>query len=252
MKNIVFLFLFSFTLQAQDLSLYGISPSYSLTGKLARKLAYNVNLTSVINTFDQTVDGKFFSSGHTHFLKTGMLIYQLNKKFSVGGGYTHGSHNIFGLKENEHRFLGQLGYQTKWNNIVFTNRLRYELRYPFNEKTGIRSSADVLRYQFWVTYPLYDSKVGNEGFFLSASNEAFLYLKGAINGPVSSKNGGLWSENWSHLGAGYNAGRTRIELGYCFQTLVRNQAKDYRFFNLLQVNLYSTLNWDDVQFWWYQ
>jgi len=53
------------------------------------------------------------------------------------------------------------------------------------------------------------------------------------------------------LGGGYNAGKTRAELGYCFQALVRNKAQDYRFFNLLQINIYHTLNWNDVQFWWY-
>jgi Protein of unknown function (DUF2490) len=252
MKQVIAFMLFSTIVQAQNLSLVGVSPSYSLTGKLAPKIAYNINLMSVINATNQTIDGKLFPSGQAHFLQTGMLIYQLNKQFSVGGGYTHGNHNIFGLKESEHRFLAQTSYQTKFNKLVFSNRLRYELRYPFNEKTAIRSRADVVRYQFWLTYPLYDPRASSKGFFLSASNEVFLYLKGAINGPVSSKNGGLWSENWSHIGGGYNAGRTRIELGYCFQSLVRNQAKDYRFFNLLQVNLYSTLNWDDVQFWWYQ
>ncbi|WP_394781038.1 hypothetical protein, partial [Undibacterium sp.] len=55
----------------------------------------------------------------------------------------------------------------------------------------------------------------------------FWYLEGATNGPVSSKNGVFettnCSENWLHLAGGYNLGKARVELGYCYQTLIRNR-----------------------------
>jgi Protein of unknown function (DUF2490) len=251
-KNLILAaFLLPFIAKAQDLTLYGLSPSYSQMGKLTKKLNYTFNVSSAINNFDQTVDGKFFPATHTHLVMQGLVGYQLNPKFSVAGGYGYGRHNIFGLRENEPRFLVQTNFQHKANNFVFTHRLRYELRYPMNIKTHIRAKADVVRYQAWVNYPLYDTKAKKSGMYLSASNEAFLYLTGAINGPVSSKNGPLWAENWSHIGCGYNTGRTRFEAGYCFQTLVRNKAQDRRNFNLLQLNVYHTINWDDVQYWWY-
>jgi Protein of unknown function (DUF2490) len=244
-------FLLSFQIYAQNLSLYGVSPSYSQMGKLSGKLNYSLNVTSVVNVLDQTIEGKSFPATHTHLVMQGLLSYQFNKKFSLAAGYGYGRHNIFGLRENEPRFLAQASFQHKIGNFIMTNRGRYELRYPINLNTQMRSKADILRYQTWLTYPLYDTKRQKQGFFLSASNELFLYLSGAKNGPVSSKNGPLWAENWSHLGGGYNAGSTRFELGYCFQTLVRNKAQDHRYFNLLQLNIYHTINWDDVQSWWY-
>lgn len=236
---------------AQTLNLYGISPSYSQMGKISGKWSYNVNATSVINATDQTIENKYFPAGHTHLVLQAMSVYQINKKWSAGGGYAFGRHNIFGLRENENRLIAQVSYQHKSGNFVITHRGRFEWRQPVNLQTHIASQANIGRYQFWVTYPLYDVSKTKKGFYLTASNEAFLYFKGATNGPVSSRNGSLLSEDWMHIGGGYNAGKTRVELGYCFQALVRNKVQDFRFFNLLQLNVYHTINWDDVQYWWY-
>lgn len=241
----------TFYARSQNITLYGLSPSYSQMGKLAGKLGYNLNVTSAINAVSQTVEKKYFPAGHTHLLLHGLLVYQFNKKLSIGGGYAFGRHNIFGLRENEHRLIGQATYQQKIGKFVITHRGRFEWRQPTNLQTKITSQADIGRYQVWVTYPLYDPEKKKQGFYLSASNEAFFYFKGATNGPVSSRNGSLISEDWIHLGGGYNAGRSRVEAGYCFQQLVRNKAQDYRLFNLLQLNIYHTIHWNDVQFWWY-
>lgn len=241
----------SIATQAQDLMLYGISPSYSQAGKFTKKLGYNINASSVMNAFSQTVDGKRFPSGHTHLVLHGLATYQLSKPLTIAAGYAFGRHSIFGLRENEHRLIAQATYQHKLGNFIITHRGRFEWRQPTNLQTRITSQASIGRYQVWATLPLYDPKKEKQGFFLSASNEAFLYFKGATNGPVSSRNGSLVSENWMHLGGGYNFGLTRAELGYCFQALVRNKAQDYRFFNLLQLNIYHTINWNDIQYWWY-
>lgn len=249
--TLLFLLMIVFQAKAQNVSLYGLSPSYSQMGKLSGKLGYNLNVTSAISAVSQTVENKYFPAGHTHLLLHGLLMYQVNKKLAIGGGYAFGRHNIFGLRENEHRLVGQATYQHRLGNFIITHRGRYEWRQPTNLQTKITSQADIGRYQVWVTYPLYDTEKKKQGFYLSASNEAFLYFKGATNGPVSSRNGSILSEDWMHLGGGYNAGKTRAELGYCFQALVRNKVQDYRFFNLLQINIYHTINWNDVQFWWY-
>lgn len=242
---------FSYQIHAQNLSLVGVSPSYSQLGKFNKKWGYNLNVTSAINAFSQTVDKKNFPAGQAHLILQGMLVYQITPKLSAAAGYGHGNHNIFGLRETENRLQAQVSYQHKTNSLILNHRGRFEFRSPLNLQTNIRSNASIFRYQIWATYPLYNPRKTKEGFFLSASNETFFYMKGATNGPVSSRNGGLLSENWLHLGGGYNWGSTRVEAGYCFQALVRNKAQDYRFFNLLQLNVYHTINWDDVQFWWY-
>jgi hypothetical protein len=241
----------SVTLLAQNVSLVGISPSYFQTGKISKKWAYSLNATSVIDAFDKTVEGKYFPATHTHFILQGLGVYQLTPKMTVGVGAGYGRHNIFWLRENEPRLMAQTTYQHKIGRLIVSHRARHEFRLPKNLNTQVRSQAHIGRYQVWATLPLYDTKTQKQGFFLSASNEAFLYFKGATNGPVSSRNGALLSENWTHFGGGYNNGRTRFEGAYCFQALVRNKAQDYRFFNLLQFNVYHTINWHDVQYWWY-
>lgn len=253
MKKALLLLLVSITIRiyAQDLMLYGIAPSYSQAGKFSNKLGYSINASSVVNAVEQTIDNKKFPSGHTHLVLHGLLVYQLNKKLSVGGGYAFARHNIFGLRENENRLVGQVSYQHKLGNFIITHRGRFEWRQPVNLHTHVISQANIGRYQIWISYPLYNPEKQKKGFFLSASNEAFLYFKGATNGPVSSRNGSMLSENWLHFGVGYNAGRTRTELAYCFQALVRNKVQDYRFFNLLQINVYHTIHWNDMQYWWY-
>jgi hypothetical protein len=242
---------FYFSAKAQHISLFGPSPSYSQIGKITNKYGYAFNAMSAINAFDQTVEGKYFPASNTHTILTGLGTYQVNKSLTLAAGYAFGRHHIFGLKEHEHRGIFQASYQTKFKQFVFTHRGRYEYRVPTNLKTNITSDAHIGRYQFWVTLPLYNTQKQKKGFFLSASNEAFLYFKGATNGPVSSKNGALLSENWTHLGGGYNAGRTRYEVAYCYQDLVRNAAQDHRKFNLLQLNIYHTVSWQDIQSWWY-
>lgn len=231
--------------------LVGASPNYSQIGKFGGRWGYHLNASSAISLMGQTIEQKFYPAGHTHLVATGMLTYQVNKQVTLAGGYAFGRHNIFGLRENEHRALVQGSFQHYARDLIVTHRGRLEMRYPLNLQTNVQSSASIFRYQIWLTYPLYDPQKTKKGVYLAASNEAFLYLKGATNGPVSSRNGGLLSENWMHAGFGYNAGRTRYEIGYCYQTLVRNQQQEYRFFNLLQLNLYHTIHWKDVQNWWY-
>ena len=59
-------------------------------------------------------------------------------------------------------------------------------------------------------------------------NECYFSLNGTKNA--------TYSENWTYAGIGYNLGNMwRIELGYLYQIYVRNQAKDLRFLNLIQL-----------------
>ena len=246
--------LFSFQSKAQDLNLEGFSPNYYQTGNFYKGLGYNLNLSS-ISSLPEKVGNKEFPSGQLHFVAQALIIQKFNKHLTTGIGYGYGIHNIFGLKETENRYLGQVSYLHNIKKIVLNHRLRYEFRMPTNQKTNITDNASVLRYQTYVTLPFYNSKETKKGFYLSASNEAFWYVSGANNGPVSSRNGTFGetgcSEDWVHLSGGYNMGKARVELGYCYQALVRNKQLEIRNLNLVQLNLYVNLNWDDLQSWWY-
>jgi hypothetical protein len=248
------IFLLSIQLKAQDLNLLGINPNYSQTGSIVGNLGYNLNIASV-SSFTKTVNNKEFLGGQAHFVAQMLLIQKLNKNFAVGLGYGYGNHNIFGLREVEDRLIGQTSFVHNFGKFTFNHRLRYEYRTPLNLKTNIKDDASILRYQTFLTYPFYNPKESKKGFYLTASNEAFFYLKGATNGPVSSKNGEFetigTSEDWLHVAGGYNMGKARVELGYCFQTLIRNPKLEMRNLNLAQINVFINLNWEQVQNWWY-
>lgn len=259
MKNIIFFaiaFLIIFRANSQDLHLRGIAINYSQTGKISSRLTYNVQISSVYNTSTLKISEKTFPACHTHFIPHVLLNYKITDKWNVGGGYAFGRHDIFGLRENEHRLIAQTGYNQKIKKITINNRGRLELRSPLNLQTNIRSNATIFRYQLGLNYPLYDPKKFKKGtvpkgFYALASNELFLYMKGATNGPVSSRNGLLVSENWSNIGLGYTTGKNRIEVGYGFQSLVRNKKQDMRYFSLLQLSFSTSINWGDIQYWYY-
>lgn len=244
----------SVQINAQNLNLQGYSPNYFQTGSTFKGLGYNLNVSSISSTA-KTVDNKEFSGGQLHFVAQLMLIQKFNKHLTAGLGVGYGNHNIFGIKETENRYFGQIGYLHKFDKVVLNHRLRYEYRIPKNMKTNVIDEASVLRYQTYVTLPLYNPKETKKGYYLSASNEAFWYLQGADNGPVSAKNGSFelsnCSEDWLHVAGGYNFGKVRVELGYCYQTLIRNKKLELRNLNLVQMNLYVNLNWEDLQSWWY-
>lgn len=254
-RFLILLTFLSYQLKAQDLNLKGFSPNYYQTGNISGSLGYNLNVSS-ISSLSEMVENKEYPSGQLHFVAQLLLIQKFNKHLTAGLGYGYGNHNIFGLKETENRYIGQVGYLHNLGKLAITHRLRYEYRTPKNLKTNIVDDASILRYQTYLTLPLYNPKETKKGFYLSASNEAFLYLKGATNGPVSAKNEvyemSNISEDWAHLSCGYNmGGKARVELGYCFQALIRDKQYDVRYLNLAQLNVYVNLNWEDLQSWWY-
>ncbi len=248
------IFLTSFHSIAQNLNLEGFNPNYYQTGSIYKNLGYNLSVSSV-SLLTENVDNKEFIGTQAHLVAQLMLIQKFNKHLNAGLGYGYGSHNIFGLKQTENRFLGQVAYLHTIGKFVVNHRFRYEYRMPLNTKTNVLDDASILRYQTFVTLQLFNPKETKKGFYLSASNEAFWYLEGATNGPVSSKNGVFettnCSENWLHLAGGYNLGKARVELGYCYQTLIRNRKLELRNLNLVQLNVYLNLNWEDLQSWWY-
>ena len=180
MKKLFFAVIFSFGIihaRSQDLYLRGVATNFTQMGKITPKWSYNLHILSVINTSAVRINDKLFPSGHVHFVPYFLLNYKLTDKWNVGGGYAFGRHDIFGLRENEHRLVIQTAYNQKINKFTFNNRGRLELRSPLNLQTNVRSDATIFRYQLGLNYPFYDTKKFKSGFYALASNEIFLYLK---------------------------------------------------------------------------
>ena len=158
MKRVILLLIIftSLQLNAQNLNLEGFTPNYYQTGSIHKNFGYNLNVSS-ISLLTENADNKEFTGVQAHFVAQILLIQKFNKHITAGLGYGYGNHNIFGLKETENRFLGQIGYLHHVGKVVFNHRLRYEHRMPLNMKTNVLDDASILRYQTYITLPFYES-----------------------------------------------------------------------------------------------
>lgn len=247
---ITFFLLASVPLRAQLWSYFGVFPQYSQTGSISKRLTYNLFLSSTLDPFRQSVETKYFPTSDLQFYAQPALHYKLTLNTQLGIGYAYVKHHLFGLYVNENRVWAQAVTSIPWGRARLTHRLRYEERYPLNLKTKQWSYAQLFRYHVGYTLPLYNPKARTSGPFVSVSNEAFLCLSGAKNSPVSSK-AAFYGENWTYGGVGYNFGNRwgKVELGYVFQDLVRNKAKEHRHLHLVQATWSTNFSLENLGIW---
>lgn len=243
-------FLSSIELHAQLWSYFGFFPQYAQTGSIAKRLTYNAFVSSTLDPFRRITETKYFPANDLQLYLQPSLHYKLTPNTQLGIGYAYVKHHLFGLYVNENRVWAQaVAGHPLWKGRLM-HRLRYEERYPLNLKTRQWSYAQLFRYHVGYTLPLYKAKVRQAGPFVSVSNEAFLCLSGAKNSPVSSKNA-FYGENWTYGGVGYNFGNRwgKVEIGYTFQDMVRNPAKEHRHLHLVQATWSTNFSFDDLGIW---
>lgn len=237
---------------AQNWTFFGALPTLSQSGSFSRKVGYNVLVSATYDLFRQNDELRLYPATALQYYSQPSLSYKLSPTVSVGLGYAYVRHNLFGLRVNENRLWAQgvvshgaLG----WSRL--THRLRYEERYPLNQRTQQWSYATLLRYQVSVNYPFYNPKRAKTGFYATASNEFFFCVAGAKNSPISSKNA-VYGEDWLYAGLGYNTGGFgKVELGYCYQNLIRNPAQDHRYLHLLQATWAANFDLSEIGVWLY-
>ena len=243
-------FIFTHSAVAQRWSFFGVFPQYSQTGSISKRLTYNGFLSSTVDAFDRTIGEKQFPATNLQVYLQPSLHYKITPNTQVGIGCAYVKHNLFGLPVNENRLWIQAvtGHPLGFGRL--THRLRYEERYPLNMRTKQWSYAQLFRYHVGFTLPLYDVNIQKTGPFVSVSNEAFLCLSGAKNSPVSSKNA-FYGENWTYAGVGYNLGNRlgKVELGYMFQDMVRDPARNHRHLHLAQVTWSTNFSFENLGVW---
>ncbi len=252
-RSLPFLLLFFLIAQpllAQRWSFFGVFPQYSQTGGITKRLTYNAFLSSTIDAFDRKIGEKQFPATNLQVYAQPSLHYKLTPNSQVGIGYAYVKHNLFGLPVNENRVWAQVVTGHPLAKGRLTHRLRYEERYPLNMRTKQWSYAQLFRYHVGFTLPLYNVKTQKTGPFLSVANEAFLCLSGAKNSPISSKNA-FYGEDWVYSGLGYNLGNRlgKIELGYMFQDLIRDPARNHRHLHLAQVTWSTNFSFENLGVW---
>ncbi len=255
MNRLIFSCLFIiFTLPtwAQNQTFFGAMPTLSQTGSISQRLQYNAFVSSTIDALPTTIAGVSYPATNLQTFYQPSLLYKLSSLAQLGVGYAYVQHHIFGIHIDENRVWAQVMLNHSLAPLLpgrLTHRIRYEERYPLRLSTEQWSYATMTRYQVSYTLPLYDPQKSKTGVYLSASNEAFFYWKGANNGPVSAQNA-VYGEDWICGSIGYNTSKLgRIEVGYMYQDLVRNAKQDRRHLNLLQISWHTNFNLRGLETW---
>ncbi|AQG80500.1 DUF2490 domain-containing protein [Spirosoma montaniterrae] len=240
--------------RAQNWKFFGFFPAISQSGSLGQKLQYNLFVSATYDTYRLNMDmGKYPATALQYYLQPS-LSYKITPALQIGLGYAYVKHNLFGLRVNENRLWAQAVVThavPQLGRLKLSHRMRYEERYPLNTRTRQWSYAQLFRYQVGFTYPLYNPKETLKGWYATASNEFFLCLSGAKNSPISAKNA-FYGEDWVYTGIGYNTGKFgKIELGYCYQNLIRNPAQDHRYLHLLQATWAANFDLSEIGVWLY-
>jgi len=221
---------------SQNLTFYGLLPTINQTGRISKKWNYNFFVSTTIDAFDEKIKGVEYPATDLQLYIQPSIIYVHSPNLNFAGSYTYQRNNPFnGNFVNEHRLWQQVIFSLPVSKGRLTNRFRFEERFIENRATNEYPLSTRARYQIGFNMPLQGRTLEKNEFYFNTYNEFYFSLTGGKNA--------TYSENWTYAGFGYDMGKIgRLELGYLFQTLVRNQAQDLRFLNLTQIMWVTNFN----------
>jgi hypothetical protein len=231
MKNTIILFSLVIVTRltfSQNLSFYGFLPAISQTGRISKKLNYNLFASTTVDAIEKRVNSVEYPASDLQLYIQPSLIYTYAANLNFAGSYTYQRNNPFnGNFTNEHRLWQQFIYSIPVSKGKITNRIRLEERFIENKITGKYPYFTRIRYQIGFNIPLQGKTLDEHEFYFNSYNEFYFTLTGVRNA--------TYSDNWTYSGLGYSLGKLgKLEFGYLLQTSVRNKQKDLRFFNLAQ------------------
>jgi len=221
--------LIAISTEAQDLAFYGFLPAINVTGNFGGKINVNLFSSTTIDAVNERIGGIEYPATDFQFYLQPSVIYVHSPQLNFAASYTYQRNNPFQDNfVNEHRLWQQVIYAMPLGAGKLNQRLRLEERFIENRVTSKYPYFTRARYQIGYNQPLQGRTLEAHEFYLNTYNEFYFSLTGAKNA--------TYSENWTYGGVGYDLGNLgRFEVGYLFQTAVRNAQKDLRFLNLAQV-----------------
>jgi len=226
---IAILLLHAMVAESQDLTFYGFLPAINVTGNFGGKINVNLFSSTTIDAVRERIGGIEYPATDFQFYLQPSVIYVHSPQLNFAASYTYQRNNPFQDNfVNEHRLWQQAIYSMPLGVGKLNQRLRVEERFIENRVLNTYPFFTRARYQIAFNRPLQGRTLDAHEFYLNMYNEFYFSLTGAKNA--------TYSENWTYSGAGYDLGNMgRFEVGYLFQTAVRNAQKDLRFLNLAQV-----------------
>ncbi|MBX9852134.1 MAG: DUF2490 domain-containing protein [Cytophagaceae bacterium] len=227
---------------AQDLTFYGVVPSYSQTGIINKKFDYNFFASTTTSIFSMTYADVDYPAKLLQVYIQPSIIYKFrpNLNFSASITYNYQRSNPNANYFNEWRGWQQAIFSH--NPFRYKGRLSHRVRF---EERLIKNSGEEyrlttrLRYQIGYTVPLQGRTMDAHEFYFNSYCEFYF----SISNPPDRPRNALHSEDWLYAGLGYHTGKMgRIEVGPIFQTNVRDRQHDRRNLGVLQILWVTNFN----------
>jgi len=227
---------------AQDLTFFGFIPSYSQTGIISKKFDYNFFASVTNSALPVTYRGIEYSPKILQTYIQPSIIYKfrpnINFSASVTFNYQRSNPNAFYFRE-----------WRPWQQVIYTHnpfnykgrlshRIRFEERFIKNINDKYRMTTR-LRYQIGYLIPLQGKTLDAKEVYFNTYYELYFSLSNSKSRPRNA----LHSEDWAYAGLGYNTNKLgRIEVGFLYQTNVRDRLKERRNLALLQILWVTNFN----------
>lgn len=225
-------------LNAQNLNFLGTLPAYSQTGKLAKKLNYNIYISQCLDLFNEKIANVEYPASdlQLYFQPSLIYLYSPNLNFAVSITYNYQKSNPDVPFRKEWRPWQQATYSQAIGYSKLTHRIRFEERLIKVDATGKWPLTTRVRYQTGLSFPLNGKTLEDKEFYFNCYQEAYFTL----TVPQNQIRSALYSEEWLYAGIGYQIPKYgKLEIGPLSQFNVRNVNKDLRNLFLLQI-LWST------------
>ncbi|HYK76756.1 MAG TPA: DUF2490 domain-containing protein [Daejeonella sp.] len=222
--------LFCNLVMAQDLHFYGLDPTFNQTGRISKRLDYNLLVFSIVDAFNQKISGVEYPATDLVLYVQPSIIYTYSPNLNFAASYTYQRNNPFNNNYvNEHLLWQQAVLALPVGRGKITNRFRFVEAFIEDRQANKYPLSTILRYQIGFNMPLQGPTLEEKEFYLSTSNEFYFSLTGKKNA--------TYSQNITVAGVGYYMGKAgKLELGYYQDILVRNKQKDLRFLHMAQIS----------------
>jgi hypothetical protein len=224
-KAFTFLFIAFFVvnnLWTQNLNFPGLAPSVSVTLH-QQKFDLNFLIASKTREGSHTVKGMDYERRFREIYTQALVSHKLNERWQIAAAYRFQRNNPFRDDwRNEHRLVQQATYTVSGKKIKFNNRFRIEERW-FSFPSTPHSFSTRVRYQTGIVKQL------NKNLYWQLNNEIYCITSGRRYQFIS--------ENWLYSGIGFPVkGLGHFETGIGYNSVVRNERKEWISLILLQVN----------------
>jgi hypothetical protein len=209
-------------INSQNLNFPGLAPSVSFT---VHQKNFDLNFLVASKTKEgyHTVKNVEYAPRFLEIYSQALVARKLKKRWILAAGYGFQRNNPFRSDwRNEHRLVQQAMYSVPGNKIRFNNRLRFEERW-FSYPDAPGNFSTRARYQAGIVRQL------NKNIYWQLNNEVYAITSGRRHSFIS--------ENWLYSGIGFPVkGLGHFETGIGYNSVVRNERKEWISLILLQVN----------------